>query len=70
MRVGIAQGPQSMKCMKSGIRRYIKKQFWQRNLPIIVFLTCCIPKGKFNVLSVYFDVCYVVLENGGNVNLK
>lgn len=45
-------------------------QIWQRNLPVVVFLTSRIPKGKFDVLSIYFDVRYVVLEDGGNVNLE
>jgi len=37
---------------------------------IIVFLTSCIPKSKFNVLSIHFDVRYVVLEDSGNVDLE
>jgi len=38
--------------------------------PIIVLLTSCIPKGKLDVLSIYFDVRYIVLEDGGNVDLR
>lgn len=55
---------------QSGIRCHIKRQFWQQILPIIIFLTRRIPKGKFDVLSIYFDVRYVVLEDGGNVDLE
>lgn len=47
-----------------------QKAILAANLPIIVFLSRCIPKGKFDVLSVYFDVCYIVLKDGGNVDLK
>lgn len=57
-----------MRCMS--IKSYHKKAIWQRNLPIIVFLTSCIPKGKLDVLPVYFDVRYIVLEDGGNVDLE
>jgi len=36
---------------------------------IVVFLTSRIPKSEFDVLSIHLDVCYVVLEDGGNVDL-
>ena len=39
-------------------------------LPIVVFLTGSIPKGQFDVLSIYFDICYIVLEDSGNIDLE
>jgi hypothetical protein len=36
---------------------------------IVVFLAGCIPKSKFNVLSINFDIGDIVFEHGGDINL-
>lgn len=35
----------------------------------VITLTCGIPQSKFNALSVYINVGYVVFKDSGNVQL-
>ena len=42
----------------------------ERPQTVIVFLTSSIPQGQLDVLAVNFDICHVVLEDGGNVDLR
>lgn len=41
----------------------------ERAQAVVVFLSGRIPQGKFNMLSVNFDIGHVVLEHGGDINL-
>jgi hypothetical protein len=36
---------------------------------IVILLSCCIPKGQFNVLSIDFDIRDVVFEDGWDIDL-
>lgn len=48
--------------MRVGIR--------QRTETVVIFLTRRIPKGKLNVLAINLDIGNIVLEDGGDVDLK
>ena len=41
----------------------------QGSKSIIVFLSRSIPKGQFDVFSIYFNVCDVIFKDGGHVDL-
>jgi len=42
----------------------------ERAETIVIFLTSRIPKGEFDVLSINLNIGDVVLEYGGNVDLR
>ena len=42
----------------------------ERSEAVIVFLTRSIPQRQFDVFAINFNIGDVVLEYGGNVNLK
>ena len=42
----------------------------QGSKSIIVFLSRSIPKGQFDVFSIYFNVCDVIFKDSGNVDLR
>jgi hypothetical protein len=37
---------------------------------IIVFLSGCIPQCQLNVLSINLDICYIVLKDSRNIDLR
>jgi len=42
----------------------------ERTETVIVLLSSRIPQGKLDVLSIDFDIGHIVLEHGGNINLR
>lgn len=42
----------------------------ERAETIVIFLASRIPKGEFDVLSINLNIGDVVLEDGGNVDLR
>jgi len=42
----------------------------KRSETVVIFLTSSIPKRELDVFAINLDICNVVFEDGGNVNLS
>lgn len=42
----------------------------KRSESVVVFLTRRIPQRQLDVLAIHLDICDVVLEDGGHVDLR
>jgi hypothetical protein len=42
----------------------------QRSKTVIIFLTCRIPKGEFNMFTINLDIGHVVFEDSGDIDLS
>lgn len=61
-RVGRVDGKADENDVRVGVR--------ERTQSVVVFLTCGIPESQLDVLAVHLDISDVVLEDGGDVDLR
>ena len=59
--IGGINGETDQDDMRVGVR--------ERSESVVIFLSCGIPEGKFDVLSIDLDVRHVIFKNCGDVDL-